>query len=564
MPANWPVFIQKFSTKLEARDVESQKDFAKFFAEEYMNAVDTAQTPFGNLHKKSGQKVILEEGFKLAFEALMRSLPPDFKGDLELHKKLEDERYVDLVEPLPVGDVNYDPYCELEKWTLENSDKIEKFKFYPFFNSTCPIPQDPEELNADFNFKVIEDSTQKANEPRVNPVALFYLINFNKNQSYKISYELNGEDQGTLTPDSLGQVSVLVPQEPGRYSYKFVDILNSEGGLIKNINKSRSITIGSSGEITQLDLIDSEMGINIEQPEVLEREQRLYVPEMTESEKIDFIAQRVAFQDDGTDRFEKWVDRLSKGYHKDFGKAVKSRVKSTYNNINRKNSLDLNSPGLKNTLNQYMFQEEHIDHPDNIPDWLVADLIAKFVYIEGIDDIKPEPAKKYKRKAKDKKERKRIDKKVDLYEKEKERFRDLQRAWATAQEEKYKQDQEPEDSSDPYDIMAGAIIAYWISTLAQPFKVSPPVLPCNIPNPGKFIPLYYGSRKMLANDLRRSFNMGKIFTVLPATPIASKLVASAVAVSCAKHLLLLKFLYIGQFSTPVGPIPMIGFVPLAF
>ena len=563
MPANWPTFILNLSGKIESRDSESRKEFAEIFAEEYLNAVKTAQTPFGNTHSQ-GQKIILEEGFHLAFETLMQSIPPDFPGDLELHKKLTDDRYVDLVEPLPEGDVSFDPHCELEKWTLENSSKLEKFNFYPFFNSTCPLPEDPEDLSADFNFKLIKDSIEDFNSPVPSPVALFYLINFDNSQNYKIRYELNGKDQGTLTTDQNGQVSVQVPQQPGKYSYRFVDILNSDGDLIKHINKSRSVTIGSTGDITQLDSIDTEMGLNIDQPEVKERINRLHVPEMTEDEKIDFIAQRVAFQRDGSKRFEKWVDRLSKGYHKDFGKAVKQRVRGVYKNVNKKNSLDLSSSGVKNTINQYMFQEEHIDQPGNIPEWLVADLIAKFVYIKGIDNIKTTPKAVYNRKARGKKEKKRIDKKVKLYENEKKRFRDLQRMWAKAQEDKFKQEQESEDNSDPYNIMAGAIIAYWISTLAQPFRSAPPVLPCNIPSPGTFIPLYYGSRKMLANDLRRAFNMGKIFTVQPATPIASKLVASAVAVACAKHLLMLKFLYIGQFSTPVGPIPMVGFVPLAF
>ena len=69
---------------------------------------------------------------------------------------------------------------------------------------------------------------------------------------------------------------------------------------------------------------------------------------------------------------------------------------------------------------------------------------------------------------------------------------------------------------------------------------------------------------MLANDLRRAWNNGKIFEVQPANPIASKLVAAAVAVSFAKHLALLKFLYLGCITTPAGPVPMFGFVPVTF
>jgi hypothetical protein len=48
-------------------------------------------------------------------------------------------------------------------------------------------------------------------------------------------------------------------------------------------------------------------------------------------------------------------------------------------------------------------------------------------------------------------------------------------------------------------------------------------------------------------------------------PVASKAVASAVAVSCAKHLLGVKFLYLGGFIVPTGPpIPMVGVSPTTF
>ena len=562
MPAKWPIFIKNFSSKLEARDSGatprpnySKFDFSKFFAEEYLNAVDTAQTPFGNLHKKSGKKIILEKGFNLAFKMLMESMPPDFAGDLELHKKVEDERYVDLIEPLPSADASYDPYCELEKWTLENKEKLDRFNFHSFFYSTCPAPVDGQELDADFNFNFIRETGEEFNNKVPDNVVLFYLINFNTQRSYKIKYTLNGIEQPLITPDEEGKFPIQVSKNPGKYTYKFLDILDGEGkNVIKEINKSRSITIADGGSISQLDSIDFEMGLNIEQPEILEREERLFIPEMTEAEKIDFIAQRVAFQNDGSVKFKTWLDRLHLGYHRDFGKLVLQRVKSKYSNLRRSD----------NTLNEYMFQEEHEDHPDNIPDWLTAKLICKFVYVEGIDGLNPLPKKQYILKKTTAFEKRRIDRKIDLYKDEKKRFRDLQRTWVKSQEEKYKKEQEPENNADPYDIMAGAIIAYWISALTQPFKKSPPVLPCNIPSPGLFIPVYYGSRSMLANDLRRAFNMGKVFNVLPATPISSKLVAAAVAVACAKHLLMLKFIYVGKFATPTGPIPMVGFVPVVF
>ena len=44
----------------------------------------------------------------------------------------------------------------------------------------------------------------------------------------------------------------------------------------------------------------------------------------------------------------------------------------------------------------------------------------------------------------------------------------------------------------------------------------------------------------------------------------TKAVSSAVAVCCSKHLLELKFIYVGQLTVGAATIPMIGFVPMAF
>jgi hypothetical protein len=103
-----------------------------------------------------------------------------------------------------------------------------------------------------------------------------------------------------------------------------------------------------------------------------------------------------------------------------------------------------------------------------------------------------------------------------------------------------------------------------MSTLVAPFKSAPPIPPCNIPSPGTYIPIYYGSQKSLAKNLRRAWNTGKLGQLEPTLQPVTKAVASAVAVSCAKHLLELKFIYVGQLTVGVATIPMIGFVPMAF
>jgi predicted DNA binding CopG/RHH family protein len=123
-----------------------------------------------------------------------------------------------------------------------------------------------------------------------------------------------------------------------------------------------------------------------------------------------------------------------------------------------------------------------------------------------------------------------------------------------------------DDGTDPWKQLALATIAYWYSTLIQPFKVSPSALPALIPAPlgGIYIPIYYGSVDRLANNLRRAMHMGQTFSQLPATQPPALAVASALAATYAIHLLEFKLIYLGGIPTPVGPVPMPGFVPVVF
>ena len=121
-------------------------------------------------------------------------------------------------------------------------------------------------------------------------------------------------------------------------------------------------------------------------------------------------------------------------------------------------------------------------------------------------------------------------------------------------------------SGDPYMMMARVTIAYWYACLVQPFKKSPSAPPALIVPPlgGIYIPIYYGSANRLANNLRRAWNTGKSFSKLPAKQPPAIAVSTAVAGAYAIHLLEFKLLYLGGIPTPVGPVPMVGFVPVVF
>ena len=131
-------------------------------------------------------------------------------------------------------------------------------------------------------------------------------------------------------------------------------------------------------------------------------------------------------------------------------------------------------------------------------------------------------------------------------------------------DEKANAEDEESASPDPYEEIAKATILYWQSAAVQPLKASPSVPPCLITTPlqGIYIPISYGSATMLGNDIRKALNAGKL--IEDNADLAATLVAGGLAVAYAKHLLMLKFIYAGGISTPVGPVPMIGVVPAVF
>ena len=608
MPAKWPLFINNVSARLNSRSTESIPKFGEFLANEYINAVATAQTPFGNTHNNAGQKPILESGFKKAFKKLYE----DYNTSLEDRKTIL-ERYQSIMEILPEADLTFDAHCEIEKWTLENTDTLEEFNFYPLYKSTCPVPYPPDSPNdttnaGDIDFSVVTKASSDINVPSHNYVVRFILNKFNPEQSFKIKYTINEVEQPLLTIGSIGSgaspsdkgsgsgsgsgnttyTAINVPTQPGKYTYSFKEILDMSGkSLIKQVNKTKSITISDGGVLEKLSDIDEKLqGDAAGYPEVMSKPVRNTIPDLTEEEKIDALVNRILLSNDGTPSFKLWVKQLNSGNRFQGGRDVAALSKKIYAKIDNlekewravereERNTFMGNGGLgysltkdniippleveDNNINRYIFQETHEDRPTEIPEEIEINFITAFTYIPSIDE---NYGQNYVGRGQTMRRRRA---KERLWKKEQKRWWETQIKWARYLEEINKQEQ-GEDGEDPYEIMASAIIKYWQSAAAQPFTSTPPIPPCNIPAPlgGIFAPIYYGSKIMLANDLRRAWNSGKIFDVQPANPVASKLVAAAVAAACAKHLLLLKFLYLGGISTPGGPVPMVGFMPVAF
>ena len=123
-----------------------------------------------------------------------------------------------------------------------------------------------------------------------------------------------------------------------------------------------------------------------------------------------------------------------------------------------------------------------------------------------------------------------------------------------------------EEGEDPYEMLAEETILYWKTAgdSKQPLKATPPAPPCLSSSPlnGKYITVYTGSKKKLAEGLRKALNAGKESDNIQE---AANMVATALSVAYAKHLMELKFIYLGGIPVPLVPyVPMIGFVPNVF
>jgi hypothetical protein len=343
----------------------------------------------------------------------------------------------------------------------------------------------------------------------------------------------------------------------------------------------------------------------------------------TRSQQVLEIARRIAQKYDGTSDYIQWLyligfDPTYPDWTKDVIDKSVEIIKSIGTSSNKKLEDFKNSRNIK--ISKELFQEEHINDPERIPDYMKKDFITKFTYDKNYNskyfkrltqifvydpDINAAIDNAFKvsniltNNNLDKLFRGNIDsfnipqlnylakgsstysvykkdienflsdisrEKAVAYDGESRRFAELKKIYIQELADAEKKASEKDDVNDPYIVMATGVLAYWVSTLQQPFSSTPPVPPCIITAPlgGFYIPIYYGSRKRLADYLRRAFNTGKLFKTIPERKISATAVASALAFSFAANMLEFKLIYNGGIPTTNGPVPMIGFVPIVF
>ena len=578
MPAQWPTFITQVSNKMSSHSPLGPDDFGTFVADEYFKAVGTAQTPFGNIHTP-GQKTILEVGFKKAFNDLFDSTEPL----LEDKKFLEP--YSDMVEEFPVVEP-YNVGLELETWVEENEDSINPFNFYEFFkkvsgdtNITINAPALPITPN------ILIDSVIDANS--IQRKITFKGID-GGGAPYTFKYSIDGEIQPQIkTSGESDSISIDLPQfnqgDRSLAKYKLISVIGASG-LEGSVNQAVDIILDNDllnkeGDSIERDDETPLVGLNefnLAGSSVTQNTTYHKIPDMTEEQRAVGIAQRVYYQYDGTREFINWLNRIDDSSYdglNNISKKVKDIVFGLLFNVDMQNIeteiirvYDEKSQNLvqrvkeENTLNKKIFQIEHADDSESIPNWLTRNLIVTFVYLPQIDAL-PDPFLG---------EITRREAKKEFYDGERTRWNNLKKEWIqtlidkSVAESLAVENTENDLEEDPYVVMSNAVINYWKSTSTQPFTATPPVPLCNIPSPGTYIPIYYGSKKRLASDLRKAWNTGKNFETESTLKNATQSVATAVAVSFAKHLVELKFSYTGQLTVGTSTIPMIGFTPTSF
>jgi len=527
MPADWSSFISNVSDKLSSQSLKSNQETANYITDQYVSStVGKAQSPFGNTHQ-SGQKTIMSIALKKGMDELAKNPSPTFK------QREEDPAFSDLTGGIPSGPSGgYEVINEYIKWAKENPTLAPAFKFTALFEDPSVYPSSLDKAIPLLAQKVLSqyDGTEEFNQwVGTLPIVLGDLGKRIYDQYINIITNNRSLNVGV-------EVTANVVYRNENYNYAEVKAL-SDNIIYDNITSGRISSRGSSSV------------------EVRGKISKITVDKLTGRPKY-FVAYQKDFSSRGiiTVNKEVYTDTINVIVESD---SVRSRALSLKSNLKYTNKV---------------FQVSSEYDTNNIPLWVNENLIVKLNYLKPIDKgyldqiydfIDPQRSKLINI-------RNSINSKKSLYGNsqsgEVKKWFDALITWGNslADEAKKLNNTQQGDQNDPYEIMAKGVIGYWISTLVQPLSASPPVPPCSIPTPGVYIGLFYGNQKFLADNLRRAFNTGKTFKIPGLEKTAAQAVSNALAISFALHLAELKFLYNGQITTPGGPVPMIGFIPLVY
>ena len=617
MAADWVTFITKVSDKLGSQSIKSYDEMADFLKSEYISAtVGKAASPYGEIHVKGKDKVMLD-GFKKGFKMLYE------KGDLSFEDKQTNPEYADLdVQPptVDISDAADQVELDFRDWTDVNKATIPDFTYSQFFSQYPNFPADRNQAVIEIARKILHQFDGTGSYLQwmysLRTGAYSNWGNLIMNQVVKL---IKSEVDRPLQPGDLVR---------GYAKYRNADTIYFVKTIRGGINASSYTTTEPSGfnsgsgnftNQTSLGLRDAfnliKGDVNVDSMDLTSSAIGVSNKEKYPLDRSDLVEGKIISVPglDGAKATK--IAIFSKQYNRTL---IKTLIPGT---INRKldiKEIAANLPSV--SLSDKLLQEQHYANPKKIPDYLTGGFITTFTYsarydakylrswlrsnnlsdsairqIESEFDDSYQYADEiaslfsnnlaksgfftrninylggnqsninYKFNFNSEKQRRDINKRNE-YAAEEERYRNLRIRWINEIAEEARKNSDPDKPEDPYDIMAKGVLDYWKSCAQQPLSGEPAAPPCVIspPQGGLYVPIYYGSQTMLGNNMRRAFNTGKRFNEPYEKPIASKLVASALAYSFGMHLLELKFIYKGGIPGPNGPIPMIGFIPLVY
>lgn len=583
MPADWTTFITNVSNKLDGQTIQASydpegrntDDFASFLSQQYVIAlVGKAQSPYGNLHQKGDENVLIR-AFSQAFKMLESEKSPT------LEEKETDPLYESLEaapEPQDLDSVRDQFDLDFLAWINENSTTISDFTYSQFFS------QFP-------NFPSTEDQV-------VTEVARRIISRFDGTSSY------------------LQWIYSLKLQRPDELSDLTSKVYDKIVELTQGLNQ-KEIKVG--------DEVQGLASFNLDRRGNEDRTRRISNGDLLRGKVISIIPIRSVFGTQLNDYVISVTTSRGDVQRTVSGSTVQKKISvSEFRNVR-----DIN-------LNRKVLQSPHSSDPDRIPSYVTQKFISRFTYDPKFDDniftrilltggayIETTNQMGHKSiqrltQAEIQEQINRADlatsllysgsiqrfldgdvgnlnvsssfllkadylssrpaysqtqaiyqlfdnisaRKISEYNREYQEFSNLTRRYIDFLKVQNQKSEDQINENDPYSIMAQGVIGYWISCLQQPLSSSPPVPPCTIIPPlnGFYTPVYYGSSKNLENNLRRAFNDGKKFKDVK----TGKIIASSLAYSFQRHLLELKFIYNGGIPTTGGPAPMVGFISLVF
>jgi hypothetical protein len=519
-----------------------RRTFGEALAEFYLDAISTAQTPFGATHQKSPAAQIFVKTYGEVFEQIFRNGEPmlfdqkDSDGNVITQGKESLDAYSEMSTEIPKPPTKAELDCEREKNFCQFlEDEYNNLYSFSYFEFHCIREGDNQSQIEDMFVNRILQQFEKLSEG--NQRWEFYQWATSLGKEYYKNFNFNIVNLGSGFSAPYINVHNDVKNSITNAGYNWQTLIDNvarkfkiavEAAHLVNASGTANDTIESAIKRTAVNPIQKPWPFESDRPEKELNTKRIQVSYNREED-----SERPIILTDAVVAFF--------SYREDVKESLPSTFTTTL--------ID----GTQLSLNKWQKDPDYVENT-----YVENEYKAHWIYTPEIDGVKNFNDIKLLNGG-------------TLFEFTK--WQGVKEGESVIACDAIEQDSEIpfdyscyEDGKDPWTLLAQATIAYWFSTIVQPFKPTPSALPALSPAPlgGVYVPVCYGSVKRLANNLRKAMHMGKTFSDLPSTQPPAIAVASALAATYAIHLLEFKLIYLGGIPTPAGPVPMVGFIPFVF